>query len=156
MTAVLRYLWIASCLWFLTAGAQDTKVQWLTLEQSEDSLTINPKKVFIDFYTDWCTYCRKMDRVVFTKPEVVDALNTSYYAVRFNAEQTSPVRLEGHVLINDQLGKTRRPIHQLAQLLATREGEFTPPVLLILDQDFRVAARYFEYLDSMELIEVLR
>ncbi|MEM9024458.1 MAG: thioredoxin domain-containing protein, partial [Bacteroidota bacterium] len=50
------------------AGAQEAKaVNWLTFEQLEDSLAIHPKKVFIDFYANWCSYCRKMDKVVFTK-----------------------------------------------------------------------------------------
>ncbi|MEL7378044.1 MAG: thioredoxin family protein, partial [Bacteroidota bacterium] len=71
-------------------GAQESDtVRWLTFEQLEDSLAVQPRKVFIDFYTDWCTYCRKMDKVVFTKPEVVEVLNEQYYAVRFNAEAES-------------------------------------------------------------------
>jgi thioredoxin-related protein len=145
---------------FPVSAQQSKSIQWLTFEQLEDSLesnpnTENPKKVFIDFYTDWCTYCRKMDKVVFTKPEITDLLNDRYYAVRFDAESESEFVFAGQKFINDQLGKSRNPVHQIAQLLALRQGNFTPPTLVILDKDFNVTARYFEYMDSKELLRAL-
>ena len=136
--------------------AQHTpSVQWLSFEQLEDSLAHRPKKVFIDFYTDWCSYCRKMDKVVFTKPTVVELLNADYYAVKFNAETESVVEFGDQQFINDQVGISRKPVHQIAQLLAMRQGQFAPPVIVILDEEFNVKARYFEYLDTKRLIEAL-
>jgi len=140
-----------------TVCAQEVKsVHWLTFEQLEDSLAITPKKVFIDFYTESCTYCRKMDRVVFTKPEVIDLLNEDYYAIRFDAETESEITFDGQKLVNDQIDKSRSPIHQIAQLLASREGKFTPPTFVVLDEDFKVIARYFEYMDGDKLINALK
>ncbi len=135
---------------------QDRSVHWIGFEQLEDSLDAKPKKVFIDFYTDWCDYCRKMDKVVFTKPEVIDLLNEQYYAVRLNAETESVIAFEGQKFVNDQVGKSRSPIHQIAQLLALRNGRFAPPTLVVLDEDFNVKARYFEYMDSKRLIKALQ
>ncbi len=140
----------------VTLSAQSEEaVQWLTFEQLEDSLAVRPRKVFIDFYTDWCTYCRKMDKVVFTKPEVIKRLNEDYYAVRFNAESEAEVSFGGRQLINDQLGKSRTPLHQIAQLLALRGEQFTAPTLVILDEQFALTSRHFEYLDSKRLLQVL-
>lgn len=150
--------------WFLLPcilhAQKQASISWLSFEQLEDSLQVNkhaeqPKKVFIDFYTDWCTYCRKMDRVVFTKPEVIDLLNEHYYAVRFNAESESAISFGGRTFVNDQFGKVRSPIHQITQFLASREGQFVPPTLLVLDEEFKVIARYFEYMDSSRLKRAL-
>ena len=157
---------IAGCLLTLLvlccvpASAQKAHaVQWLTFEQLEDSLSNQhadkPKRVFIDFYTDWCTYCRKMDKVVFTKPEVIELLNEDYYAVRFDAESEAAIAFGGQSLINDQVGKSRSPIHQIAQLLASRDGQFAPPVMVVLDEEFKVLARHFSYMDSKRLIKAL-
>lgn len=138
------------------ASAQEAKsVHWLTFEQLEDSLAVKPKKVLIDFYTDWCTYCRKMDRVVFTKSKVIDLLNEHYYVVRFDAETELEVTFGGRTFVNDQMGFSRNPVHQIARLLALREGQFAPPTLVVLDEDFRVTARYFEYMDSKKLLKAL-
>ena len=97
-----------------------------------------------------------MDKVVFTREKVIEVLNENYYAVRFDAETESPVTFGGKTFVNDQIGKSRNPIHQIAQLLATREGRFVAPALVILDQDFKVAARYFEYMDSRKLLQALK
>ena len=131
-------------------------MRWLSFEMLEDSLAAKPKKVFIDFYTDWCTYCRKMDKKVFTNPEVIDVLNEEYYAVRFDAETDSVVTFDGQQFRNDQLGNSRTPLHQITQLLALREGRFVAPSMVILDEEFKVSSRYFRYLDSKKLLEALR
>ena len=97
-----------------------------------------------------------MDKRVFTNTEVVTALNRDYYAVKMNAEAIDSISFEGQIFVNDQVGQVRNPIHQLAQLLAIRNGQFTPPVLLVLDEQFTVKQRHFQYLDSKKLLKVLR
>ncbi|MEM1407210.1 MAG: thioredoxin family protein [Bacteroidota bacterium] len=131
-------------------------VNWLSFDQLDDSLNVRPKKVFIDFYTSWCVYCRKMDQVVFTKAEVIDVLDKEYYAVRMDAETTDTIYFEGQPFVNLQAGKKRNAIHQLAELLAQRNGQFVPPALIILDPEFNVKQRYFEYMDSGKLLKALR
>ena len=135
---------------------KEAEVDWLSFEQLDDSLNRHPKKVFIDFYTSWCTYCRRMDKLVFTKPEIIKLLNQDYYAVRMNAESTDTIQFEGQSFLNLQAGKKRGAIHQLAELLAQRDGKFTPPTMVILDPEFKVQQRYFEYLDSGKLLRALQ
>ncbi|MEM8566790.1 MAG: thioredoxin fold domain-containing protein [Bacteroidota bacterium] len=132
------------------------EVNWLSFAQLDDSLNVQPKKVFIDFYTSWCVYCRKMDQVVFTKPEVVDVLNKEYFSVRMDAETTDTIYFEGQPFVNLQAGQKRNAIHQLAELLGQRNGQFAPPTLVILDAEFNVQQRYFEYMDSGKLLQALR
>ncbi|TRX47267.1 DUF255 domain-containing protein [Fulvivirga sp. M361] len=138
-----------------TSAQEKDAVRWLSFDQLDDSLAIQPKKVFIDFYTEWCTYCRKMDKVVFTKSEVIDLLNKEYYAVRMDAERTDTVYFDGQPFVNAQAGKKRNAIHQLAEVLAQRNGQFAPPTMIILDEAFNVKKRYFEYMDSKKLLRAL-
>ncbi|MEL6589380.1 MAG: thioredoxin fold domain-containing protein [Bacteroidota bacterium] len=138
-----------------TSAQQEEAINWLSFEQLDDSLAVQPKKVFISFHTDWCAYCRKMDKVVFTKPEVIELLNEGYYAVHFDAESEAVVAFGGREYINEQLGQSRTPLHQIAQLLASREGQFVAPTMIILDEEFNVTARYFEYLSSKSLLRAL-
>jgi thioredoxin-related protein len=139
-----------------TLSAQKAEsVRWLSFEELEDSLAAKPKKVFIDFYTDWCIYCRKMDQTVFTNSRVIEKLNDQFYAVRFNAETDTAIIFGGRLFINDQIGKTRTPVHQITQLLALREGRFVAPTLVLLDETFSVTSRYFQYMDSKKLLKAL-
>ena len=97
-----------------------------------------------------------MDKTVFTNPEVIDLLNEEYYAVRYDAETDTSITYSGQVLVNDQIGKSRTPIHQIAQLLALRKGRFVAPTMVVLDEEFKVISRHFQYLDSKRLLRELK
>ena len=135
---------------------QGQGIQWLSFEQLEDSLAIKPKKVFINFYADWCVYCKKMDKVVFKDSAVISALNKSYYVVKMNAESTDTIVFDGQIFINKQVGKKRNPTHQIPLLLASRKGyPFTLPALVFLNKKFEVTERYFEYIDKKRLLNTI-
>lgn len=44
------------------------------------------KLVFVDVYTDWCGYCKKLDKEVYTDERVVAFFNENFINVKFNAE----------------------------------------------------------------------
>lgn len=128
---------------------------WLDFEQLEDSLRVNPKPVFLYFHTDWCTYCRKMEAEVFSKPFIVALLSKDYYAVKFDAENPKDVIFDGMVFSNRQLKKSRTPLHDLAILFNGQNDAFAPPLLLLTDENFLVKKRINSYLDSKSLRAVL-
>jgi thioredoxin-related protein len=129
---------------------------WLTFEQLEDSLNVRPKPVFLYFHTDWCTYCRKMEAEVFTKPVVASLLSGEYYAVKFDAEFPDEIRFDGKVFSNKQLKTSRTPLHELAVLFNGNASDFAPPLMLVFDSAFFAKERINTYLDSKKLERVLR
>ncbi len=44
------------------------------------------KVVFVDVYTDWCGYCHKLDKEVYTDSNVVDYFEENFVNVKFDAE----------------------------------------------------------------------
>jgi thiol-disulfide isomerase/thioredoxin len=155
---LLKYGGILGLLLVFTGGyAQESTVQWLSFQQLEDSLEIRPRKVFIDFYADWCAYCKKMDRVAFRDPEVVKKLNSEYYPVRMDVESPDTITFDGKRYTNPEFGKKRRPVHEIPRLLAFREGlPFSLPAIVILDKNFRLENRYFQYLSPKKMHEILK
>ena len=136
--------------------AQNESINWLSFEQLEDSLAMAPRKVFIDFYADWCSYCKKMDRVAFRDPDVISILNSEYYAVRMDAETKDTIVFDEQRYVNREYGKIRNPVHEIPRLLASRDGiPFTLPAIVILDESFRVRKRYFEYIPPQRMLEIL-
>ena len=141
---------------FNWGNAQEENIRWLSFEQLEDSLNVKPKKVFIDFYADWCVYCKKMDKVAFKDEKVVSLLNSEYYAVKMDAESTETIVFGGDSYSNSELGKKRNPTHEIPLLLASREKRpFSLPAMVILNEKFEITARYFEYLSPKKLNRVL-
>jgi len=136
--------------------AQDMKTDfWLTFEQLEDSLNVNPKPVFIYFHTDWCTYCRKMESEVFSKPDIISILSNNLYAVKFDAEFKEKVIFDGQVFSNQQLKTHRFPVHDLVALFLGQNHSFSPPLMLVFDKNFRLKNRANHYLDSKALYKML-
>lgn len=150
-------LWFGYCLFFIGAcHSQRATINWLDFEQLEDSLAIRPKKVFIDFYADWCAYCKKMDRAAFRDEGVVAQLNSNYYAVKMNVESKDTIAFGGDTFYNRELGKKRNPTHEIPLLLASREGSpFSLPAIVILNEEFQMSERYFEYIPPKAMLEIL-
>lgn len=70
-----------------TANAQD-QIKWLKFEEAIAANAQNPKMLLVDVYTDWCGWCKKMDKETFTDPKVIAHINSNFYAVKMNAEDT--------------------------------------------------------------------
>jgi thioredoxin-related protein len=137
-------------------GSQDEQIQWISFEELDEKLDQGPKKVLIYFHTSWCTYCRKMEKEVFTNPEVVKLINQQYLAVKFDAESTEEVTFEGVIFRNaNPQNSFNRGVHEFTELLAMHQGQFTPPVFLVLDEKFKVIQRKFEYMSGKELLRLL-
>lgn len=82
---VLFAFFLATSNW---AMAQD-KIEWLTFEEAVEATEFQPKMLLIDVYTDWCGWCKKMDKETFTDPAVIKYINDSFYAVKMNAEDNT-------------------------------------------------------------------
>lgn len=103
------------------------KVKWYTIEDAEKKLAESPRTLFIDTYTDWCGWCKKMDQDTFDHPVIAKMLNNNFYPVKFNAESKDAITFLGQTFINDgSSGKA----HQLA--IALLQGRLSFPTIVFL------------------------
>ncbi len=109
--------------------AGNSSVKWYTIQEAEKLNEKAPKPIFVDTYTDWCGWCKKMDKETFTHPVISDLLNNKFYAVKFDAERQDSVNFMGQTFIND--GKAGKA-HQLA--LALLQGQLSYPTVVFLTQ----------------------
>ena len=108
-------------------SAQTAPVKWYSIEEAVNLAKSDPRPIFVDTYTDWCGWCKKLDKETFSDPVIADILNTKYYAVKFDAEGKGPVTFQGRQFINDgKMGKT----HQLAYALL--QGQLGYPSIVFL------------------------
>jgi len=54
---------------FLFAHSAFGQVNWMTFEEAEIKYQEEKRKIFVDVYTDWCGWCKKMDANTFNEEE---------------------------------------------------------------------------------------
>src|SRR6478752_1236460 len=78
---------------FMAKPPKTEKIKWLTLSELQEAYKKQPKPILFDIYTDWCGWCKVMDRDTYQKDNVAEYINKQYYAVKFNAESKDSVVL---------------------------------------------------------------
>src|ERR1035441_704797 len=64
------------------------EIHWITsIDELQAKMQQNPKKVYIDMYTGWCGWCKKMDATTFSNPALIKYMNNNFYAVKLDAER---------------------------------------------------------------------
>ena len=74
------------------AGAEVAWRQWNAgLAEARKS----GKPVLVDVYTDWCSWCKRMDREVYSQASVQSTIARHFVAVKLNAEARTLGTLQG-------------------------------------------------------------
>ena len=121
------------------SNAQDTKINWMSLEEAVAAQAKEPRKIMMDMYTTWCGPCRMLDKNTFQNKDVATYVNKNYYAVKFNAEGNTDVSFNNKTYSNpnfDASKKGRNSQHQLAQYLRVQAY----PTIVFLDEKGGVIA----------------
>ncbi len=86
--------------------AQEQEIAWLTIEEAQQKMEEEPRKVFIDIVADWCKWCKVMEKETFSVEEVQAYISENYYAVRLDYEDTDKVVFQGKSWIPKELAKS--------------------------------------------------
>jgi thioredoxin-related protein len=109
----------------------ESPVKWMSWEEAIKKNEQAPKKIFIDLYTDWCGWCKKMDSGTFSDAAVAAYINNNFYPVKFNAEQRADISYKGHTL--KFVANGSRGYHELAYSLL--DGRLGYPSMVYLDEN---------------------
>jgi len=71
-----------------TSGSKN-ELKWQPFEAGLAEARKTNRKVLIDVYTDWCRWCKKMDKDVYGDEKVSEYLSAHYVTVRLNAESNT-------------------------------------------------------------------
>jgi thioredoxin-related protein len=118
------------------------------------------KKLLVDVYTDWCSWCKKMDVEVYTNKDVARMLNERFVAVKLNAESSKPVTYKGRSFresdLARELGVTGYPttvfFDEHSDPITSLPG-YSPAadfanILGFIGQDYYKSVTYQEYLSQ--------
>ena len=110
------------------------KIKWLTWEEALQKSEVEQKKFVVDIYTQWCGWCKKMDKSTFMDEFIVDYVNENFYPVKFDAEFKETIIFKGNEY--KYVKKGRRGFHELAVELT--KGKLSFPTIVFLDEELEV------------------
>ena len=119
----------------MSAIAQE-KIQWMSFENAVERCAKEPKMVFIDVYTDWCGWCKRMDKDTFSNPVIAKYMNDHFYAVKLNAETSDTITFQGQQYVGYVREDGRNGSHRLARTLL--KGKMSYPSYVIMNEEMRV------------------
>lgn len=129
-----------------------TPVNWMSWSEAMEANKKEPRKIFVDVYTDWCGWCKKMDKTTFVDPEIVEELNSNFYAIKFNAEFKDTIKYNGYDFVHEPGG--RDGTHQLA--FALLNGRLGYPAFITLDEAFNRVRLSPGYKKPSQMIQELQ
>lgn len=140
---------------FSLATSLASQMDSVSFEQLDRLQKVKPKHVVVFLHTDWCRYCKRMEKSTFRNDEVTAALKSNFYFIPFAAESEASVAFAGRTFHYLPQGRNTG-VHELALLLGKDEsGRLSYPTLVILSPANEILFRYSGYLGAAELLKVL-
>lgn len=109
------------------------KIEWKSWEEAANANAEDPRKILVDVYTDWCGWCKVMDKKTFTDQAIVEYINDNFHAVKLNAEQKETITWNGYDF--KWMAGGRNGVHTLAYSLLDKQMSY--PQFVLLDEEYK-------------------
>jgi thioredoxin-related protein len=122
-------------------GPSAGTVKWHSFEEGVALARQENKKILVDVYTDWCVWCKKMDKEVYTDGAVGRTMTSDFIAVKLNAESQKGVTFDGAAMNEASL--------------AGSMGVTGYPTVIFLDPAGKPITKISGYMEPKEFASVL-
>lgn len=130
-TALLFTVFTASRSEAGTPAETPEAIHWYTIEEAQKLSDSIPRRIFIDFSTSWCGWCKKMDAETFANPVIAKYMSANYYCVKFDAEMRDTIVFNGQTFFN-RGPAGQRSAHDFA--ITVLHGQLSYPSYAIFDK----------------------
>jgi thioredoxin-related protein len=118
-----------------------TSAAFVSYEAAVDKARTENKYVFVDIYTDWCTWCHRLDKDVYGNPTVQREFAKNFALTKINAESETK-----HTVTGSQLSERE---------LAEKWNVTGFPTLVFLDKTEKPVFAYIGYLPPEKFLKLL-
>lgn len=111
---------------FLVADEKNKKesIAWLEFENAVTTAKKERRLLVVDFYTDWCGWCKVMDRDTYANAKVIKYAKARLVMAKVNAESSALTRYQDQSLTYQQLAQSFGVRGYPATVFISPEGEF--------------------------------
>ncbi|MFC0602994.1 thioredoxin family protein [Winogradskyella pulchriflava] len=129
----------------------ENEINWVTMEEAIALQEKEPRKIFMDVYTNWCGPCKMLDKNTFHNEDVVNYINEHFYAVKFNGEGNASVTYKDKTFGNPNYdpakANRRNSAHEFASYLKVRAY----PTMVFFDEEANYITPVTGYLKPQQL-----
>lgn len=140
-----------------TPDKEGSYVNWMSLEEAMVKVKTQPRPVLVDFYTDWCGWCKTMMKTTYANQALAQYINTYFYPVKFDAEGRDTIEYLGEKYI--PTGDKPRTPHPLTVKLLNNKLMYPTTLFLngydSLKKEFKVNMIASGYLEQAKLEPIL-
>jgi len=120
--------------------------EWKELGEAIKLAGENDKKVLVYGNASWCTYCKKMEKEVFTQESVKELTNEHFYSVWMDIESQDSLTFRGQEMTQMQFGRAMRITGTPTFIFFDSEGEIIAGQPGFIPEDLYV--QILEYVGS--------
>lgn len=126
------------------------KILWLNLEEAKNISVQANRKVMVFLYTDWCVWCRKMEKNTFRNETIANIVNSNFLPVTFDAENEKAIEFQNKSYSYQDIEP--RGVHELAMELMG--GRVTYPTIAFFNEKWELIQSIpnFHAADEFEMI----
>lgn len=146
---ILVFFLFSLCSAKVTPTTHD-KLNWMNMNELSEKMKSADKPVLMDLYTDWCYWCKVMDKKTYTNSKVISYINEHFYPVKFNAESKNMVQWKGKDYNYNETYK----VNDLA--LYVTQGQLGFPTTVIIPDEKSEPIAVAGFLEPKELEPILK
>lgn len=127
------------------------QIAWLTLEEAETLTEQTPRKLFIKIATDWCDWCKRLEKETLSQPQIIRYISDNYYPVYVNPEKKRIIKWQGKEYKTEQVG----PHYVNEWVKEYLHGQISFPSVVIIDENHTLIQSIPGFIDIYAMSSIL-